>query len=210
MCPRTGLGLGGRGATGTDMSSRGRDCARGGDQCGTARNVRSRVAAVCAAAVQAEAMFPRPTSGLLRPAVRPPTQRYNMKLRPGRGFTLQELKVRTRHCLRGGRAGGGGGGGEGGNWGPRRPPGGRGGGGGGLVHWGGPGGGGGGGGGGGQMAATGGRRDASRTGGAGGWACDYGGGRGWGDAMGGAGRIGLGRGCQGKWWRPQQLSLTAA
>jgi hypothetical protein len=113
MCPRTGLGLGGRGANGTDMSSRGRDCAGGADQFGTARNVRSRVA-VSAAAVQAEAMFPRPTSGLLRPAVRPPTQRYNMKLRPGRGFTLQELKVRTRHCLRGGRAGEGGGGG--GRW----------------------------------------------------------------------------------------------
>ena len=47
-----------------------------------------------AALLQAEAIFPRPVSGLLRPAVRPPTQRYNMKLRPGKGFTLQELKVR--------------------------------------------------------------------------------------------------------------------
>mmetsp|Transcript_39729 Transcript_39729/g.92221 ORF Transcript_39729/g.92221 Transcript_39729/m.92221 type:complete len:215 (+) Transcript_39729:69-713(+) len=37
-------------------------------------------------------IFPRPTGGLLRPLVRPPTQRYNMKLRLGRGFTLDELK----------------------------------------------------------------------------------------------------------------------
>ncbi|CCF73262.1 large subunit ribosomal protein L13e [Babesia microti strain RI] len=31
--------------------------------------------------------------GLLRPIVRPPTQRYNIKLRYGRGFSLQELKA---------------------------------------------------------------------------------------------------------------------
>ena len=42
---------------------------------------------------KAEAIFPRPIAGLLRPAVRPPTKRYNMKLRAGRGFTLLELKV---------------------------------------------------------------------------------------------------------------------
>ena len=36
---------------------------------------------------------PRPIDGLLRPAVRCPTVRYNMKLRAGRGFTLEELKV---------------------------------------------------------------------------------------------------------------------
>ena len=41
---------------------------------------------------KAAAAFPRPTAGLLRPAVRPPTQRYNYKLRIGRGFTLAELK----------------------------------------------------------------------------------------------------------------------
>ncbi|CAO3639991.1 unnamed protein product [Mucor hiemalis] len=35
---------------------------------------------------------PRPIDGLLRPAVRCPTLRYNMKLRSGRGFTLEELK----------------------------------------------------------------------------------------------------------------------
>lgn len=31
--------------------------------------------------------------GLLRPAVHPPTQRYNMRIRKGRGFTLEELKA---------------------------------------------------------------------------------------------------------------------
>nr|CEL74147.1 TPA: 60S ribosomal protein L13, putative [Toxoplasma gondii VEG] len=31
-------------------------------------------------------------SGLLRPIVHPPTQRYNLKVRAGRGFTLEELK----------------------------------------------------------------------------------------------------------------------
>merc|ERR1712060_192675 len=30
--------------------------------------------------------------GLLRPVVHPPTQRYNMKLRLGKGFTLEELR----------------------------------------------------------------------------------------------------------------------
>merc|ERR1719454_955483 len=37
-------------------------------------------------------LAPRPAAGLLRPVVRPPTQRYNMKVRLGRGFTLEELK----------------------------------------------------------------------------------------------------------------------
>lgn len=41
---------------------------------------------------KAAAVFPRPTAGLLRPAVRPPTQRYNYKLRLGRGFSVSELK----------------------------------------------------------------------------------------------------------------------
>ena len=44
-------------------------------------------------AAKAEAIFPRPVAGLLRPAVRPPTKRYNMKLRSGKGFTLLELKT---------------------------------------------------------------------------------------------------------------------
>merc|ERR1712166_153280 len=41
---------------------------------------------------KAAKIAPRPTAGLLRPVVHPPTQRYNMKLRLGRGFTLGELK----------------------------------------------------------------------------------------------------------------------
>merc|ERR1712139_311152 len=41
---------------------------------------------------KAAKVFPRPTAGLLRPVVHPPTQRYNMKLRLGRGFTLDELR----------------------------------------------------------------------------------------------------------------------
>merc|ERR1719201_2435406 len=42
---------------------------------------------------KAKKIWPRTVGGLLRPAVRPPTQRYNMKLRAGKGFTLQELKM---------------------------------------------------------------------------------------------------------------------
>ncbi|KAL1928679.1 hypothetical protein VTP01DRAFT_2465 [Rhizomucor pusillus] len=41
---------------------------------------------------KAARIAPRPVDGLLRPAVRCPTLRYNMKLRAGRGFTLEELK----------------------------------------------------------------------------------------------------------------------
>merc|ERR1711865_1014901 len=41
---------------------------------------------------KAAKIAPRPSAGLLRPVVHPPTQRYNMKLRLGRGFTLAELK----------------------------------------------------------------------------------------------------------------------
>ncbi|KAI8885980.1 50S ribosomal protein L13e [Backusella circina FSU 941] len=41
---------------------------------------------------KAARVAPRPVDGLLRPAVRCPTLRYNMKLRAGRGFTLEELK----------------------------------------------------------------------------------------------------------------------
>lgn len=36
---------------------------------------------------------PRPVKGLLRPAVRCPSVRYNTKVRAGRGFTLEELKA---------------------------------------------------------------------------------------------------------------------
>merc|ERR1719384_2994845 len=41
---------------------------------------------------KAAKLFPRPAAGLLKPVVHPPTVRYNMKLRLGRGFTLDELK----------------------------------------------------------------------------------------------------------------------
>ena len=41
---------------------------------------------------KAAAIAPRPSSGLLRPAVHPPTVKYNYKLRAGRGFTFAELK----------------------------------------------------------------------------------------------------------------------
>ena len=36
---------------------------------------------------------PRPVAGAIRPVVRCPTFRYNTKVRAGRGFTLEELKV---------------------------------------------------------------------------------------------------------------------
>jgi len=41
---------------------------------------------------KAAAIAPRPVAGALRPVVRPPTIKYNYKLRQGRGFTLAELK----------------------------------------------------------------------------------------------------------------------
>ncbi|CAO3667106.1 unnamed protein product [Umbelopsis ramanniana] len=41
---------------------------------------------------KAASIAPRPVDGLLRPAVRCPTIKYNTKLRAGRGFTLEELK----------------------------------------------------------------------------------------------------------------------
>merc|ERR1711862_77970 len=41
---------------------------------------------------KAAKIAPRPAAGLLRPVVHPPTQRYNMKLRLGKGFTLDELR----------------------------------------------------------------------------------------------------------------------
>merc|ERR1712085_13521 len=41
---------------------------------------------------KAKKLFPRPSAGLLRPIVHPPTQRYNMKMRLGKGFTLDELR----------------------------------------------------------------------------------------------------------------------
>ncbi|KAM0837541.1 hypothetical protein ACQ4PT_061573 [Festuca glaucescens] len=38
-------------------------------------------------------IFPRPTSGPVRPIVQCQTLKYNMKARAGRGFTLEELKA---------------------------------------------------------------------------------------------------------------------
>ena len=40
---------------------------------------------------------PRPATGLLRPVVHCPTFKYNSRVRAGRGFTLEELKVYV-HC----------------------------------------------------------------------------------------------------------------
>ncbi|KAJ3150630.1 60S ribosomal protein L13 [Geranomyces variabilis] len=42
---------------------------------------------------KAAQIAPRPVDGLLRPAVRGQTVKYNMKLRAGRGFTIEELKA---------------------------------------------------------------------------------------------------------------------
>jgi len=39
-------------------------------------------------------IFPRPTAGPLRPVVHGQTLKYNMKVRAGRGFSLEELKVK--------------------------------------------------------------------------------------------------------------------
>lgn len=51
---------------------------------------------------KAEAVFPRPTAGALRPIVHGQTLRYQAKRRSGRGFTHEELKVRQhRHAGRG-------------------------------------------------------------------------------------------------------------
>lgn len=51
---------------------------------------------VCTArAEKAKAVFPRPVAGSLKPVVRGQTVKYNMKSRLGRGFTLEELKVRA-------------------------------------------------------------------------------------------------------------------
>lgn len=45
-----------------------------------------------ARAVKAAKIAPRPVDGALRPIVRCPTNKYNMYLRLGRGFSLEELK----------------------------------------------------------------------------------------------------------------------
>ena len=45
-----------------------------------------------ARALKAASIFPRPLDSL-RPVVHAPTQRYNMKVRLGRGFSVEELKL---------------------------------------------------------------------------------------------------------------------
>mmetsp|Transcript_11754 Transcript_11754/g.25470 ORF Transcript_11754/g.25470 Transcript_11754/m.25470 type:complete len:198 (-) Transcript_11754:52-645(-) len=42
---------------------------------------------------KAAKMAPRPLAGMLRPVVHCPTSRFNMKIRKGRGFSLDELKA---------------------------------------------------------------------------------------------------------------------
>lgn len=46
-----------------------------------------------ARAAKAARVFPRPASGPLRPEVRCPTVRYQLRVRAGRGFTEEELKA---------------------------------------------------------------------------------------------------------------------
>merc|ERR1712137_490574 len=46
-----------------------------------------------ARAAKAAKMAPRPASGPLRPMVHGQTQKYNLKVKAGRGFTLAELKA---------------------------------------------------------------------------------------------------------------------
>jgi len=53
-----------------------------------ARKTRRRVARQ----KKAVKIFPRPTAGCLRPIVHGQTLKYNMKVRAGRGFSLEELK----------------------------------------------------------------------------------------------------------------------
>ena len=48
-----------------------------------------------ARSVRARRIAPRPIGGPLRPAVKCPTVRYHNKVRSGRGFSLEELKVWT-------------------------------------------------------------------------------------------------------------------
>merc|ERR1712072_1171389 len=46
-----------------------------------------------ARAKKAATVAPRPVAGALRSVVHPPTQRYNSKVRIGRGFSLAEIKA---------------------------------------------------------------------------------------------------------------------
>lgn len=44
-------------------------------------------------------IFPKPTAGPLRPIVHGQTLKYNMKVRAGRGFSLEELKVKMTYSI---------------------------------------------------------------------------------------------------------------
>jgi large subunit ribosomal protein L13e len=57
------------------------------------------VVCFAARAKKAAKVFPRPAAGALRPVVHAQTVKYNNKLRLGRGFTLEELKVRRNTAL---------------------------------------------------------------------------------------------------------------
>ena len=46
---------------------------------------------------KAAEVAPRPAAGLLRPIVHCPTFKYNSRVRAGKGFTLEELKVAHTH-----------------------------------------------------------------------------------------------------------------
>jgi hypothetical protein len=50
---------------------------------------------LAARSVKAGRVAPRPVAGVLRPVVHAQTVKYNNKVRLGRGFTLEELKVRN-------------------------------------------------------------------------------------------------------------------
>lgn len=43
--------------------------------------------------LKAKKVAPRPAAGLLRPVITCPSIKYNSRVRAGRGFTLEELKV---------------------------------------------------------------------------------------------------------------------
>ena len=47
--------------------------------------------------VKAQRVAPRPAKGALRPVVRCTTRRYNMKVRSGRGFSLDEIRAAGLH-----------------------------------------------------------------------------------------------------------------
>lgn len=53
---------------------------------------------------KAAAVAPRPSAGALRPVVRCPTNKYNTKVRAGKGFTLAEVKAAGFNGRRGERA----------------------------------------------------------------------------------------------------------